>query len=127
MSGKQFLSTAMQPSQMIVIADGDMFSNPISETDGPLDMGSNRYTRIQYGNKEFLKNILFYLSDGKDLLASRAKNFQLRLLDKEKLGNEKAFWKSLNMLAPILLPLLCLILVRFIRKRKYSSSPVQQA
>ena len=126
-SGKQFLSTAMQPSQMIVIADGDMFSNPISETDGPLDMGSNRYTRIQYGNKEFLKNILFYLSDGKDLLASRAKNFQLRLLDKEKLGNEQAFWKSLNLLAPILLPLLCLILVRFIRKRKYSSSPVQQA
>lgn len=126
-SGKQFLSTAMQPSQMIVIADGDMFSNPISEKDGPLDMGSNRYTRIQYGNKEFLKNILFYLSDGKDLLASRAKNFQLRLLDKEKLGNEQAFWKSLNLLAPILLPLLCLILVRFIRKRKYSSSPVQQA
>lgn len=126
-SGKQFLSTAMQPSQMIVIADGDMFSNPISETDGPLDMGSNRYTRIQYGNKEFLKNILFYLSDGKDLLASRAKNFQLRLLDKEKLGNEQAFWKSLNLLAPILLPLLCLILVRFIRKRKYSSSTLQQA
>lgn len=126
-SGKQFLTTAVQSGQMVVIADGDIFSNPISETDGPLDMGSNRYTRIQYGNKEFLKNILFYLSDGKELLSSRAKNFQLRLLDKEKLGSEQAFWKSFNLFAPILLPLLCLILVRFIRKRKYSLSTAQQA
>lgn len=127
LSGYRFLNAAMQSGQMIVVADGDIFSNPISETDGPLDMGSNRYTRIQYGNKEFLKNILFYLSDGKDLLSSRAKNFQLRLLDKEKLENEQAFWKFFNLLAPIFLPFFCLILVRFIRKRKYSLSTAQQA
>ncbi|MFN5813512.1 MAG: gliding motility-associated ABC transporter substrate-binding protein GldG, partial [Bacteroidota bacterium] len=80
-----------------------------------------------YGNKEFLKNILFYLSDGKELLFARAKNFQLRLLDKEKLGSEQSFWRLFNLLAPLLLPVLCLTMVRFNRKRKYSGSIVQQA
>jgi gliding-associated putative ABC transporter substrate-binding component GldG len=126
-TGVKYVDAAMESTQMIVVADGDMFTNPISETDGPLDMGSNRYTRIKYGNKEFLKNILFYLSDGKELLSSRAKNFQLRLLDKEKLGAEQVFWKCFNLLVPVLLPLLCLMVVRFNRKRKYSSSVAQQA
>jgi len=126
-SGVKFKETSLEPNQMIVVADGDIFTNPISESDGPLDMGSNRYTRITYGNKEFLKNILFYLSDGKELLFARAKNFQLRLLDKEKLGSEQSFWRLFNLLAPLLLPVLCLTMVRFNRKRKYSGSIVQQA
>lgn len=108
-------------SQMIVISDGDVFMNPVSDADGPRAMGSNLYTRVQYGNKEFFKNILFYLSDGKALLASRAKNFQLRLLDKELLNDQKDFWKIFNLVAPVVFLLICMILFKQIRRRRYSS------
>jgi ABC-2 type transport system permease protein len=120
-TGSQFLEAANNSTEMIVISDGDIFLNPVSDSDGPLAMGSNRYTRIQYANKEFLKNCLFYLSDGKELLASRAKNFQLRLLNKEILKEDKSIWRWINLLGPLLLPLLISFLVKFYRKRKYSS------
>lgn len=120
-TGSQFLEAANTSTEMIVISDGDIFLNPVSDSDGPLAMGSNRYTRIQYANKEFLKNCLFYLSDGKELLASRAKNFQLRLLNKEILKEDKSIWRWINLLGPLLLPLLISFLVKFYRKRKYSS------
>jgi hypothetical protein len=120
-TGSAFLEVAKEPTQMIVISDGDIFLNPVSDSDGPLAMASNMYTRIQYANKEFLKNCLFYLSDGRALLASRAKNFQLRLLDKDILKEDKSTWRWVNLLGPLLLPLLISILVKFYRKRKYSS------
>ena len=118
-TGGKYLSNSTS-NQMIVISDGDIFLNPVSEEDGPLTMGSNKYTRIQYGNKEFFKNILFYLSDGKDLLSSRSKNFQLRLLNKELLKEQTVFWKIFNLLTPVLILLICMLIFRQTRMRKYS-------
>ena len=118
-TGSKYLSNSTS-NQMIVISDGDIFLNPVSEEDGPLAMGSNKYTRIQYGNKEFFKNILFYLSDGKDLLSSRSKNFQLRLLNKEMLMAQTVFWKIFNLITPVLMLLICMLIFRQIRMRKYS-------
>ena len=118
-TGSKYLPNSAS-NQMIVISDGDIFLNPVSEEEGPLAMGSNKYTRIQYGNKEFFKNILFYLSDGKDLLSSRAKNFQLRLLNKELLKEQIVFWKIFNLITPVFALLVCMLIFRQIRLRKYS-------
>ena len=118
-TGSKYLSNSAQ-NQMVVISDGDIFLNPVSQEDGPLSMGSNMYTRIQYGNKEFFKNILFYLSDGRELLSSRSKNFQLRLLNKEMIKEQSLFWKIFNLLAPVFILLICMLIFKRIRLHKYS-------
>jgi len=88
-------------------------------------MGSNKYTRIQFANKEFLKNCLFYITDGKEILTTRAKNFQLRLLDKEKLQGNESFWNFTSMILPVFFPLILMLVNRFNRKRRYSKLPTQ--
>ena len=118
-TGMKFLAQS-EKNEMVVIADGDIFLNPVSDEDGPLAMGTNKYTRIQYGNKEFLKNILFYLSDGATLLSSRAKKYQLRLLDKEILKSSSLYLKILNLLAPIFIPLLFMLFIKQMRRVRYS-------
>ena len=120
-----FINASQVDNQMIVIADGDVFLNPISDSDGPLTMGSNKYTRIQFANKEFLKNCLFYITDGKEILTTRAKNFQLRLLDKEKLQGNESFWNFTSMILPVFFPLILMLVNRFNRKRRYSKLPTQ--
>ena len=116
----KFLSETASDNKMIVVSDGDLFLNPVSESDGPLSMGTNTYTRLQYANKEFLKNCLFYLTDGKEALASRTKTYRLRMLDKEHMKEHKNSWRWFNLLAALLVPFMASIAFRLYRKRRYS-------
>ena len=105
---------------MVVLSDGDILLNPINEQEGPLYMGMNSYTRQPFANKDFIANCLFYLTGGKDVIASRSKIFRLRLIDKDKLENEKFFWQSLNLGLPLFLLGLFYVLNAFVRKKKYA-------
>ena len=39
---------------MIVVADGDIATNQVSQQYGPMPMGHNFYTNYTFSNKEFL-------------------------------------------------------------------------
>jgi len=120
--GSPFLAETESPNNMVVISDGDLLLNPVSEQEGPLAMGMNNYTRQPFANRDFISNVLFYLTGGQDIIAARSKIFQLRLIDKEKMENDKFFWQSLNLLLPLCL-LACFYFVNaLIRKKKYAQS-----
>lgn len=109
-------------TRMIVVGDGNMFTNAVSRQDGPLPMGMDPYTRQMFANREFFENCLTYLTDTSGIIQARDKDFTLRLLDKEKVQDRKATWQWLGFLIPIAFVLLFAVFFQFFRQRRYSEA-----
>jgi gliding-associated putative ABC transporter substrate-binding component GldG len=124
-------------TKMLVVADGDIIRNEVETkvVDGemkyraiPLNVdvfgvqNPNRTAKYNYGNRDFVLNSIDYMMDDNSLIDVRAKTITMRILDRERAGKEKTFWKFMN----IGFPLLCIIilgLIQFIsRKRKYATT-----
>jgi len=114
-----FAPESGEDGKMIVISDGDLPLNAIQQDGRPLPMGMNLYTKQQYANREFLLNALEYLTDPSGILETRGKDYQLRLLDKKKVDEDRAFWQVVNILLPILAVILAVMAYQVWRKRKY--------
>ena len=119
--GVPFINKAEQDGKMIVVADGDIATNEISQQQGPLPMGHNFYTGHTFANKDFFLNSIEYLVNPSDILETRAKDYTLRLLDPIKVKEGKTLWQFINIATPILLVILFGFIYQQIRKRKYSS------
>jgi len=117
---RPFLPVSAAPNSMIVIADGDILLNPVSQEDGPLAMGMNNYTRQSFANRDFISNCLFYLTGGAAVLEARGKEYRLRVLDKEALEKNKGLWQAFALLSPMLFPLLLMGYTSWMRKRKFA-------
>jgi gliding-associated putative ABC transporter substrate-binding component GldG len=118
--GVPFINKAEQDGKMIVVADGDIATNEISQQQGPLPMGHNFYTGHTFANKDFFLNSIEYLVNPSDILETRAKDYTLRLLDPIKVKEGKTLWQFINIATPILLVILFGFIYQQIRKRKYS-------
>ncbi|MHB1923019.1 MAG: Gldg family protein, partial [Chitinophagaceae bacterium] len=114
-----FLNTGRE-NKMIVVSDGDLITNSFSKKDGPLPMGMNEYTRYLFANKEFFLNCLEYLTSSGGLLATRGKEFKLRMLDSGEVKRGRIKWQILNFVIPIGLILLFGMIFNFVRFRKYA-------
>jgi gliding-associated putative ABC transporter substrate-binding component GldG len=117
--GSSFIQESKEDNKMIVIADGDLAINAIDQNDGPLQMGTNMFTKQQYANREFLLNALEYMVDQSGILETRGKDFTLRLLDKTKYEESKSFWQILNIVVPALVVMFFIALYQYFRKLKY--------
>lgn len=106
--------------RMVVAADGDLFLNPVNQTEGPLPMGMNQYTKQQYANREFLLNTLEYLVGNGGILETRGKEYTLRVLDKSKYGERKGMWQFINIALPVLIVMAFIALYQFLRRKKYA-------
>lgn len=110
-----------KPAKMIVIGDGDVFKNQVSERDGaPFPLGFDRYSQRTFGNKALLLNIVDYFTDEDNLIALRNKEVKIRLLDKSKIKLEKTKWQFINVVVPLLLLILFAIFQHYYRKYKYA-------
>jgi len=118
-AGGQHFESQSPPNKMIVIADGDIALNAVTQKEGPLPMGMNPYTKYQYANKDFIQNSIEYLVDESGILETRAKDYTLRLLDKKKLEDDKTRWQLINIVAPVLLILVFGYTYQWWRKKKY--------
>jgi ABC-2 type transport system permease protein len=108
---------------MIVVSDGDIIKNAVNRKNGTYyALGYDRYTRRDYGNKNFILNCINYLCDDSGMISARAREFKLRLLDRKKVEREKTKWQVINVLAPILALFALGGFLYWRRKRKYSQS-----
>lgn len=108
---------------ILVVSDGDIIRNDVKYSPkGNMiyKLGYDRNTNHTFGNKEFVLNAVNYLTDEDGLINLRSREYKLRLLDKQKLLEEKKFWIMLNILLPVILVVLFGLVSNFIRKRKYS-------
>jgi gliding-associated putative ABC transporter substrate-binding component GldG len=115
----QFKSASDSATAMIVISDGDMMLNGVSQTKGMEEMGYWEYTQSLYANKNFVLNCLEYLTDPHSLLEARSKDVKLRLLDQKRARDEELKWQTVNIGVPIALVLVFASGYFFFRKRRY--------
>lgn len=119
-SGRPYLPEAQQPGQVLVTGDGDWVLNGVSRN-GILPMGANPFTQYTFANRDFLLNTIDFMTDKTGIMASRNKEFVMRLLDPKKLEKEAGMWKWLNIGLPLLILLLTAGIGQFLRRKKYSA------
>jgi len=121
LTGVPFLPTASKPSQQIVVSDADIVTNVVTQTQGALPMGTQEFENYQFANREFFMNCIDYLVDNSGIIETRNKDFTLRLLDKNKVQEQKTFWQIVNIIIPVLLILITGLIVQFSRKKRFAS------
>lgn len=105
-------------NKMIVIADGDVGRNKVLKGE-PLPLGVDLLTNQEFGNEQFLRNALDYLLDDSNLMELRNRNIEERLLDRNRITEEKTNWQWLNLLLPLAVIGLLGGLFFWMRKRKF--------
>ena len=123
--GAPFQTSCIYPNKMIVISDGDVVLNGVSQNN-PLPMGVNPFTvgsqyQYQFANKDFIQNCLSYLINNSGLSEAKSKDYTLRLLDTKKINEQRVTWQIINIVLPVLLVLLFGGAYQFWRKRKYTA------
>jgi len=115
-----FMRQSINPGKIIVVSDADIVMNQVSEAIGPLPMGTNKYTRVGYANKDFFLTCTEYLANKNNILDAKAKDYTLRLLDEKKVVDDRSFWQIINLVVPISLVCLFAMIYQWWRKRKYT-------
>jgi ABC-2 type transport system permease protein len=118
-------------NRVIVVSDGDIIRNEIEVTNGdtvPKPLYYYKYfsfdKRAYTGNLNFFINAVSYLCGDSDLLSIRSREITIRLLNKNRIVEEKFYWQLGNILMPIVLIIFVGIVIFFVRKQKYSSKYV---
>jgi gliding-associated putative ABC transporter substrate-binding component GldG len=122
-----FKAATAEENKMIIVADGDMVLNDISNKQGPLPMGMNLFTmgtqyEYQFANREFVLNCLEYLTSSANIIGTRNKEIVLRLLDNKKVEAEKGKWQLVNIALPIVLVILFGVVYQRMRKYRFASA-----
>ncbi|MFN5761407.1 MAG: gliding motility-associated ABC transporter substrate-binding protein GldG, partial [Sphingobacteriales bacterium] len=120
LSGQSFIAENSSENKMVVISDGDLFLNGGTQADGPLPMGMNVFSKMQYANRDFLLNTLEYMLDPSGIMETRSKDFKLRLLDPAAVEKNKTLWKILAFVIPISIIASLGVVFQLMRKRMYA-------
>ena len=108
-------------TQMIVISDGDIARNNVSESGNISPLGYDPFIKFTYsGNKIFLTNAIHFLCDDIGLANLKLKELDLRLLDKEKISKFKLLVQYVNIFSPLLLLSIFSFLFLYFKKKKYA-------
>ena len=112
--------TESKPAKIIVISDGDIIRNEVSRNGKPYPIGFDKFTQQTFkGNKEFILNSLNYLCDDKGLMTIRSRELKMRLLNNNKIEDNKVSIQLLNIFLPLLIIFIFGFIVFIIRKQKY--------
>jgi ABC-2 type transport system permease protein len=116
----QFIEKSVN-TKMIIVSDGDMIANDLSNSGNIYQLGYDKNLRFTYpGNKHFIINAVQYLCGDNGLSHLKLKELSLRMLDKKKVQKNRFIIQLINIALPILLLLLfALFFVRY-QKRKYA-------
>ncbi len=123
-SGKNVINKS-KPTKMVIIADGDLMANRVDYSSNPpgyFELGLNRDMGQTFGNKEFLLNLIYYLSDDQGIMQLRSRTLKLRLLDKVRLREEKTMWQWVNIVLPLVFVSVFGLVYNFIRRRRFNRS-----
>jgi len=83
-------------------------------------VGYDRYSHIQFGNRDFLTNAVLWLTDDNGLISLRQKNIALRLLNNKRAQSYSKIIQITSVLTPLLLLFLTGISALWSRKKRYA-------
>ena len=115
-------SLGSAPGKQVFISDADFITTKFTPQSGePLPIGYNMGERFVFpGNETFILNLVEYLMGNGDILSAKFKQRKLYLLNSTKANDEKTFWRSLNILFPLIILLIFGLLFNYYRRYRYT-------
>lgn len=110
-------------TRQVVIGSGSVLINETMKNQA-LPMGYDRYSGMQFSNRDFATNAVLWLTDGDGLIALREKSVALRLLNDKRAHEQRAGIQALSTILPVAILALIGGIVFVIRKRKYERKTV---
>ncbi len=107
------------PTRQVVVGSGSIIRNDLQRGQA-LPVGYDRYTGMQFGNRDFLTNAVLYLADDEGLIALREKSVALRLLNDKRAHDLLTRFRWLSTTLPIALLALTGGCVLLCRRRRYT-------
>ena len=107
------------PTRHIVIASGSVIRNEIRQGQ-MLPMGYDRYSGMQFGNRDMMVNAVLYLCDDEGLMSLRQRELTLRLLNDKRAHERRQVIQAVSISVPILLLAMVVAIVMVIRKKRYT-------
>ena len=105
-------------TRQVVIGSGSVLVNEVQKGQ-PLPMGYDRYSGMQFSNRDMIVNSILWLTDHEGLISLREKSVALRLLNDRRAHDERTKVQVVSTVSPITVLALIGGLVWIIRKRKY--------
>ena len=105
-------------TRQVVIGSGSVMINETMKNQA-LPMGYDRYSGMQFSNRDFATNAVLWLTDGDGLIALREKSVALRLLNDKRAHDKRMQVQLVSTICPIAILALIGGIVFVIRKRKY--------
>jgi ABC-2 type transport system permease protein len=114
-----------EPAKVFVLSDGDIPANEVKFEQGAFRaqaLGYDPYTRQNFGNREFIMNVVNYMCDESGIIELRSRELKMRLLNREMITQKPQLlkWKLVNTLLPLLLVLMAGVAIHAVRKRRYA-------
>lgn len=106
------------PTRQVVFASGSMLANDIQKGQA-LPMGYDRYSGMQFSNRDVAVNAVLWLTDTEGLIALREKNVALRLLNDKRAHDERLQVQLISTISPVAILALIGGIVWIVRKRRY--------
>lgn len=106
------------PTRQVVIASGSVLLNE-TQKGQILPMGYDRYSGMQFSNRDMIVNALLWLTDEEGLIGLREKNVVLRLLNDKRAHEERLRVQLISTICPIAILVLIGGIVFIARKRKF--------
>jgi len=105
-------------TRQIVIGSGSVLLNETQKAQ-VLPMGYDRYSGMQFSNRDFIANAVLWLTDSEGLISLREKSVVLRLLNDKRAHDKRAQVQAVSVITPVAILALIGGIVYVIRKRKY--------
>jgi ABC-2 type transport system permease protein len=107
-----------ETTRQVVIGTGSILLNEWQKNQA-LPMGYDRYSGMQFSNRDFVANAVLWLTDSEGLIALREKTVTLRLINDKRAHDERLNIQLISTISPVALLALIGGIVTIIRKRKY--------
>ena len=105
-------------TRQIVVAAGSAIRNEWQHNQ-PLPLGYDRYTKTQFGNRDFMLNAVLYLTDNEGWLQLRQKEITLRLINDQRAQTARVKAQVISMVIPLAILGLLGGMIMVVKKRKY--------
>ena len=107
--------------KVLALGDASLFQSQVNPADQePLPLGEDPMEQTTFANKQFLENVVQYLTDPEGIISTRTKVLQIRPLDKVKVAGEKQFWQWINVGGPVLFLVLMGGVIGLFRVKRFS-------
>ena len=105
-------------TRQIVVASGSVIRNEWQQG-RPLPLGYDRYTQMQFGNRDFIVNSVLYLADEAGWMQLRQKEITLRMINDQRARESRVTAQVVSIVIPLLILALVGASVTWTRRRRY--------